>query len=574
MDSTTEYTRADDLAVLSTQQYVDNFLGEEQEQARELEELYAEEPDNVGLRSSRTWAISARSRTRRTPVKEKGWKTPFELATGRRPQLGHLRVYGCQLAEFYSRMGSGGVRPQANQNHRGGQMHGRYGQRSADNRPPNSPHALQGQPVLFLSKTLSSAERRYWPTELEVACLIWTVCHVRWMIEASEKPVTVITDHTSTTGIARQTSLHSTSIDRQNNRLTRSSQYLSTFNLRIIHIPGRQHIVRDALSRLLARQDTIVRDEDDIRSSGRLQSSRGISTRLHASMALSLSLLALRLKTVTASYACAPRQARPSALSKSAIPNLLTALERRSVCSSLHWRIKYPGMPISFPALHMSGMKCAKGLSKHQPFFSKNHQSTITKTTCRKQQPPLGLSSLSIPSGTRSCVFGTKSGPPAPEMMKNSRLSGRRLSPVPRLPALLVFPPSLRPTSLMPGVSGWPPRRAVARRVQRTLILEYFNKVLCLWHKIRPTRTRNDEELQTVWPTPVPGPPPACPHGPPSLRPTSLMSGVSGWPPRHAVARRVQRILSLEYFTAQPLTHPEVYMIPNFQAFWSTGIAH
>ena len=32
----------------------------------------------------------------RTPVKEKGWKTPFELATGRRPQLGHLRVYGCR----------------------------------------------------------------------------------------------------------------------------------------------------------------------------------------------------------------------------------------------------------------------------------------------------------------------------------------------------------------------------------------------------------------------------------------------------------------------------------------------
>ena len=47
MDSTTEYAHADDLAALSTQQYADNFFGEEQEQARELEELYAEEPENV-----------------------------------------------------------------------------------------------------------------------------------------------------------------------------------------------------------------------------------------------------------------------------------------------------------------------------------------------------------------------------------------------------------------------------------------------------------------------------------------------------------------------------------------------
>ena len=32
----------------------------------------------------------------RTPVKEKGWKTPFELATGRKPRIGHLRVFGCR----------------------------------------------------------------------------------------------------------------------------------------------------------------------------------------------------------------------------------------------------------------------------------------------------------------------------------------------------------------------------------------------------------------------------------------------------------------------------------------------
>ena len=44
MDSATEYARADDLAVLSIQEYVGNFLGEEQEQAREVEELYPSLP--------------------------------------------------------------------------------------------------------------------------------------------------------------------------------------------------------------------------------------------------------------------------------------------------------------------------------------------------------------------------------------------------------------------------------------------------------------------------------------------------------------------------------------------------
>ena len=32
----------------------------------------------------------------RTPIKNKNWKTPFELGTGRKPQLGHLRIYGCR----------------------------------------------------------------------------------------------------------------------------------------------------------------------------------------------------------------------------------------------------------------------------------------------------------------------------------------------------------------------------------------------------------------------------------------------------------------------------------------------
>lgn len=121
------------------------------------------------------------------------------------------------------------------------------------------------EPVLFLSKTLSSAERRYWPTELEVACLVWTVKRVRWMIEACEQPVNVLTDHAATTGIAQQTALNSTSIDKLNQRLIRASQYLSQFrNLKVTYIPGREHVVPDALSRLVARESSTVHDDDDV----------------------------------------------------------------------------------------------------------------------------------------------------------------------------------------------------------------------------------------------------------------------------------------------------------------------
>ena len=117
----------------------------------------------------------------------------------------------------------------------------------------SNPPRTKTQPILFLSKTLSTAERRYWPTELEVACLVWTIKRMRWMVEACDKPVVVLTDHAATTAIATQTPLSSSSVDKLNNRLTRASQYLSQFgNLQVLYKPGREHIVPDALSRLSA----------------------------------------------------------------------------------------------------------------------------------------------------------------------------------------------------------------------------------------------------------------------------------------------------------------------------------
>ncbi|QIX00238.1 hypothetical protein AMS68_005755 [Peltaster fructicola] len=132
---------------------------------------------------------------------------------------------------------------------------------TADNKLPAS---TKIQPILYLSKTLSGAERRYWPTELEVAALVWAIKRVRWMIEGSEHVTTIYTDHEAIVGLSKQTSLNSSATDKLNNRLTRASQYMSQFNLNVIVVQGRLHLFADALSRLPARQTTPVDDHDDV----------------------------------------------------------------------------------------------------------------------------------------------------------------------------------------------------------------------------------------------------------------------------------------------------------------------
>ena len=107
------------------------------------------------------------------------------------------------------------------------------------------------QPIMFLSRCLNTAEHNYWPTELEVAGIVWVVKKIRHMIESSLKPpVIVYTDHSAAVPISKQTTLNTTSTDKLNLRLIRASQYLSAFNLELRHKAGKSNTVPDALSRL------------------------------------------------------------------------------------------------------------------------------------------------------------------------------------------------------------------------------------------------------------------------------------------------------------------------------------
>ena len=118
--------------------------------------------------------------------------------------------------------------------------------------PPDLPYPARKdvQPILFLSRIINGAKSRYWPTELELAGIVWVVRKIRHMIESSQTPTIIFTDHGSALGIAKQTSLTTTSTDKMNLRLVRASDYLQRFELVIRHKPGKQHVVPDALSRL------------------------------------------------------------------------------------------------------------------------------------------------------------------------------------------------------------------------------------------------------------------------------------------------------------------------------------
>ncbi|EAQ86812.1 hypothetical protein CHGG_08065 [Chaetomium globosum CBS 148.51] len=124
--------------------------------------------------------------------------------------------------------------------------------------------STQVQPVMFLSRCLTKAELRYGPSEQEVACLVWAVKKLRTMIHSSRHPVNVLTDHSSTRGIVEQTRLDTSSTDRSNRRLITASVYLSEYDLKVFHLPGRLNFVPDALSRLAAVQDKPEREEGEV----------------------------------------------------------------------------------------------------------------------------------------------------------------------------------------------------------------------------------------------------------------------------------------------------------------------
>ena len=119
------------------------------------------------------------------------------------------------------------------------------------------------EPIMFLSRMLTAAEKNYWPTELEIAGFVWAIKKIRHLVESSKHPVIIQTDHSAILDIMKQSSITSTtSTMRMNVRLVRASQFLRQFRLEVRHKPGKEHIVPDALSRLTSARPTSTLSSD------------------------------------------------------------------------------------------------------------------------------------------------------------------------------------------------------------------------------------------------------------------------------------------------------------------------
>ena len=113
------------------------------------------------------------------------------------------------------------------------------------------PSSTLMQPILFLSRLFTAAEKNYWPTELEIAGFVWVIKELRHLVESSRASVVIQTNHAAILDIMQQSSITLTSSTMKINvRLIRASQFLRQFHLIVRHKPEKEHIITDALSRL------------------------------------------------------------------------------------------------------------------------------------------------------------------------------------------------------------------------------------------------------------------------------------------------------------------------------------
>lgn len=84
-------------------------------------------------------------------------------------------------------------------------------------------------PIAYLSREATSAEKNYWPTELEMAGLVWCIKKLKGYIESEATKVEFYTDHLANAAIAKMESLKITSPAKENLRLQNWAVFLSQY---------------------------------------------------------------------------------------------------------------------------------------------------------------------------------------------------------------------------------------------------------------------------------------------------------------------------------------------------------
>ena len=97
-----------------------------------------------------------------------------------------------------------------------------------------------GRPVAYESRKLTPAERNYTTGEQELLAVVHSIGIWRCYLEGGEHPVTVVTDHQPLTYLPTKV--------RLSRRQTRWAEFLSRFDIRWVHKPGKVNVA-DPLSR-------------------------------------------------------------------------------------------------------------------------------------------------------------------------------------------------------------------------------------------------------------------------------------------------------------------------------------
>lgn len=94
------------------------------------------------------------------------------------------------------------------------------------------------------SRSVQPAETRYGASEIELLSLEFCLNDLRYYLIGSPNPIKVYTDHSALKNICAANIM-----DLKTTRLMRIMEKILDFNIEVIHFPGRQNLVADALSR-------------------------------------------------------------------------------------------------------------------------------------------------------------------------------------------------------------------------------------------------------------------------------------------------------------------------------------
>jgi len=97
-------------------------------------------------------------------------------------------------------------------------------------------------PIAYFSRKFLCYQRRYSTVEKEALSLVTALQHFEVYCKHSFHPVTVFTDHNPLTFLK--------SMKGKNQRLLRWSLILQEFDLIVRHVPGKQNVIADCLSRV------------------------------------------------------------------------------------------------------------------------------------------------------------------------------------------------------------------------------------------------------------------------------------------------------------------------------------